>query len=139
VCKDPDPPDDLMGMRPSCAGGPRCPAAALQAYSYVRGETRTQRLMETEQGGECFVDQTPRATRSREDRPGTPLAADPESPTAFTVVLERRTLPCEENANEPAKDEGRFTLTFLKRAGDIVPDETTARLLREQDWSPEGR
>jgi hypothetical protein len=112
---------------------------ALQAYSYVRGKTRTQRLVESEQGGECYAGLEPPATRSRQDELSKPVAGSPESDVAFTVALERRTQACEEESAEPEKVEGRFTLRFLKRGGDVVSDEETARTLREQGWSPEGR
>lgn len=61
------------------------------------------------------------------------------SDIAFTVALERRTQVREDDLGQPDKVEGRFTLRFLKRGGDAVPDEETARILREQGWSPEGR
>ena len=111
---------------------------ALLVSSFVAGQSRFQRLLYKEHGGECYLAQRPTPPEHNLDTLS--MATAPASPSgvALQVRLRVRRLGCEVETDEPdslAQVKAEHALRFVWRGDELVPDPASADLIRRYDWA----
>ena len=116
----------------------------LALDSFVPGQESESTLLELWRGGLCLGDSdestaelSPFETVSEyiDDHLVGLSGADGGSEIALTITLEVRRLTCDSGPEEPGKGP-THKLRFLKRDGDLVPDEASAAIIKMYGLEP---
>jgi hypothetical protein len=111
----------------------------LGLSAFAEGAPQRYLLMR-DMGGECWLPEGAEKAEYVDDSLGDLAGAAATSETALTVRLTVRRAFCDPAVEHPEKTaltKGIFTLRFVKRGNDVVPDEATKPLMERHGWVPE--
>jgi hypothetical protein len=94
-------------------------------------------LLMRDMGGECWLPEGAEPAEYVGDSLDALAGGGPASDTALTVRLTVRRAVCDPAVEFPektAETQGTFTLRFVKRGNDVVPDTETAALVSRYGW-----
>jgi hypothetical protein len=108
----------------------------LELSAFYEGAPRRY-LLTRDMGGECWLPENGEKAEYVGDSLGALAGGTAASETALTVPLTVRRAGCDRAVEYPQKTavtQGTFTLRFVKRGNDVVPDEATKTLLKRYGW-----